>query len=108
MAVLLTLGSLGTQGRCSLGRARKSWYKAAGESAGSFHLQRPWGSNEKSGVFQESRMKPGMEKCLYTLSDSAVFIRMISEPQVGVLCGLPRTAKLPKDFLSVWRHVRLW
>lgn len=51
-------------------------------------------------------MKPGVEKRLYTLSDSAVFIRVILEPQVGGLHSLAGPAKLPEDFLSVWRHVR--
>lgn len=103
--MLLTLGSLGTQGRCSLGGEGKSWYKAAGEPAGSFHLQGSGGPNEKPGAFQESRIKLGMEKCLYTLSDSAVFIQMISESPVGEQHSLARPAGFPDDFLSVWHHV---
>lgn len=50
----------------------------------------------------------GWGKCLYTLSDSAVFIRMISEPQVGGLHSLAKTVRLPEDFLSAWHHVRHW
>lgn len=61
------LGLPGDTRQMFAGQGREELVQAAGEPAGSFHLQRLWGpTNEKPGVFQESRRKAGMEKCLYT------------------------------------------
>lgn len=81
---------LGDTRQMFTGRGRKgAGTRRLGSQRGASICRGSGGPNERRGAFQKSRMKPGVEKCLHTLSNSAVFIRVILEPQVGGLRSLP-------------------